>query len=261
MPDLEEVVLPSYYAIIPADVRYDQNLKANEKLLYAEITTLTNKSGICWASNQYFAKLYGVTPQAVSRWINNLKDYGYIDLDYIYQSNSKEINKRIIKLVSTKSSEVSINNLGVSTKSSEGYQQKVKENNTSKSNNKNEEYKYIISYLNTRAGTNFKYSNKTTQSLINARMREGFKVKDFERVIDTKCSEWLNDSKMRPYLRPQTLFGTKFESYLNQNSKSVSSLDFQSSEKEIEIPPMEIKFKKPKLRTGLEDLIKGGVNG
>ena len=57
---------PSYYAIIPANVRYDKNLKANEKLMYGEITALSKKNGICYASNNYFAKLYDVTPQAIS---------------------------------------------------------------------------------------------------------------------------------------------------------------------------------------------------
>src|SRR5690554_5058339 len=69
---------PNYYSIIPAPVRYDKNLKANEKLLYGEITSLSNKEGYCWASNSYFSKLYGVTKQTVSRWINSLEKNGYI---------------------------------------------------------------------------------------------------------------------------------------------------------------------------------------
>lgn len=74
----------------------------------------------------------------------------------------------------------------------------------------------IIEYLNLKAGTNYKPSSKTTKQHINARLKEGFKLEDFKKVIDTKCDEWINDSKMKQYLRPNTLFGTKFESYLNQ---------------------------------------------
>ena len=57
---------PAYYAILTAKIRYDRNLKANEKLIYAEITALANKEGYCHASNKYFSDLYDVTPQTVS---------------------------------------------------------------------------------------------------------------------------------------------------------------------------------------------------
>ena len=52
---------PSYYAIIPANVRYDSRLSANEKLMFGEITCLCNKHGVCWAKNSYFAELYEVS--------------------------------------------------------------------------------------------------------------------------------------------------------------------------------------------------------
>lgn len=126
--------MPNYYAIIPANVRYDKDLRANEKLMYGEITALANKSGESWASNQYFADLYQVTPQAVSKWINNLKEKGYISVDFLYKEESKEIDKRVIRIVSTNVSEVSTNDLGVSTNDLGGYQQKFKENNTRKNN-------------------------------------------------------------------------------------------------------------------------------
>lgn len=87
---------PSYYAVLTANVRYDNRLKPNEKLLYAEITALTSKSGECWASNSYFAELYDVSKDTISRWISDLKKYNYINIDFIY--NGKEIDKRIIKL-------------------------------------------------------------------------------------------------------------------------------------------------------------------
>lgn len=77
-------------------------------------------------------------------------------------------------------------------------------------------YKEIISYLNEKAKTNYRASGKKTQSLIKARWNEGFKLDDFKTVIDKKTNQWLHDVKMVEYLRPETLFGTKFESYLNQ---------------------------------------------
>lgn len=78
--------------------------------------------------------------------------------------------------------------------------------------------KEVLEYLNSRLNTNYKSTSKKTQSLVRARLNEGYTVDDFEKVIDTKCGEWLNTS-MSKYLRPETLFSNKFESYLNQQSK------------------------------------------
>ena len=122
---------PNYFAVIPANVRYDTRLRANEKLLYGEITALTYKTGECWASNTYFSKLYETTPQAISRWILNLKKYGYVDIDYTYKG--KEIEKRIIR-VSTYIDRYQQKVEGGINKCLGGYQQKVEENNTSINN-------------------------------------------------------------------------------------------------------------------------------
>lgn len=127
---------PNYYAIIPANVRYDDNLKPMEKLLYGEISALSNKEGISWASNNYFAKLYKLTPQAISKYINNLKECGYITVDIIYKPNSKEIEKRIIGI---NNQLIGINKrlIGVSTYDEGGYQHTIKDNNTSINNTSN----------------------------------------------------------------------------------------------------------------------------
>lgn len=87
---------PNYYAIIPANVRYDTTLRANEKLLYGEITSLTQKTGECWASNKYFAELYNVKENAIAVWIRHLKERNYIEIEYTYKG--KEIQQRIIKI-------------------------------------------------------------------------------------------------------------------------------------------------------------------
>jgi uncharacterized phage protein (TIGR02220 family) len=77
-------------------------------------------------------------------------------------------------------------------------------------------YFEIVSYLNEKTNSKYKPTNKKTKDLIHARWNEGFELEDFKTVIDKKSSEWLTDSTMNKYLRPETLFGTKFESYLNQ---------------------------------------------
>lgn len=75
-------------------------------------------------------------------------------------------------------------------------------------------YISIIHHLNEKAGTKYKHSSKKTQTCIHARLAEGYSVDDFKTVIDKKCADWIGtDYEM--YLRPETLFGTKFESYLN----------------------------------------------
>lgn len=84
----------SYYSILTADVRYDKTLKPNEKLLFSEITALSNKRGYCNASNNYFAQLYDVTTVTASNWVNHLKDRGYIDVEMIY--DGKQIKERRI---------------------------------------------------------------------------------------------------------------------------------------------------------------------
>lgn len=71
---------PTYYAIVTADVRYDNDLVPNAKLLFGEITALANASGVCTATNNYFANLYGVNRSTVSEWVSMLASKGYIDV-------------------------------------------------------------------------------------------------------------------------------------------------------------------------------------
>ena len=95
---MDELVQRNYYAVLPANVRYDKNITPNAKLLYAEITALCNDKGYCWAGNAYFAELYGVTKTSISNWISSLQKNGYIDVQFIYKENSKEIQCRHISI-------------------------------------------------------------------------------------------------------------------------------------------------------------------
>jgi len=89
---------PSYYAIIPAVVRYDDKLPANAKLLYGEITALCNKEGYCWAQNKYFAELYNVHKNTVSDWIGKLVIADHISIQMIYHEGTREVKYRYIRL-------------------------------------------------------------------------------------------------------------------------------------------------------------------
>ena len=115
---------PSYYSVIPAEVRYDKNLKDKAKLLYGEISSLTNKYGYCYASNKYFADLYGISTTTVSLLIKELVDKNYITSEIVYKENSKEILNRYLRI----SKEGYLRNL------KEGIYENLKDNNTSNNN-------------------------------------------------------------------------------------------------------------------------------
>lgn len=117
---------PNYYAITPATVRYDNNLKSVEKLLYGEITALANKNGYCYAKNKYFADLYNVTSVSVSRWISHLQELGYIETEIIRNKN-KEIVSRNIYIVDTPYYQK--NQYPYAHKNTEGINKNVKDNN------------------------------------------------------------------------------------------------------------------------------------
>lgn len=118
---------PNYYAIIPADVRYDNELKDKAKLLYGEITSLSDKYGYCYASNKYFAELYGVTVTTISLLIKNLVEKGYIESEIKYKEGSKEILNRYLKIIKG----------GYLKNFKEGYLKKVKDNNININNTSN----------------------------------------------------------------------------------------------------------------------------
>lgn len=86
---------PNYYAILTADVRYDERLKPNEKLMYAEITALANFRGYCSASNSYFCKLYKVHKNTVGSWVNRLVELGYIRSELVRNDKKQIIARRL----------------------------------------------------------------------------------------------------------------------------------------------------------------------
>lgn len=90
----EEINKPSYYAIIPAKVRYDPELRPNAKLLYAEITALANAEGYCWMQNEGFGKLFGLATKSVSSLISQLADKGYIKVEVMRDPVTKAVIQR-----------------------------------------------------------------------------------------------------------------------------------------------------------------------
>lgn len=109
----------SYYAVIPASVRYDEKLPMGARMLYGELTALANEKGYCWATNSYFAELYNVTTTTISNWIAKLEKQGHIHREIIYKEGSKEIKERRIYITPIK------NNFNTPTKN---FEEGIKEN-------------------------------------------------------------------------------------------------------------------------------------
>jgi hypothetical protein len=104
---------PNYYAVIPAEVRYNKKLTPNAKLLYAEITALCNMNGKCTASTEYFCRLYEVSRVSIQKWLKILEDNGYIKRVNIYKKYSKQIEARVITLVNTPNKEKFTDNTNI----------------------------------------------------------------------------------------------------------------------------------------------------
>lgn len=149
--------------------------------------------------------------------INNLQNAGIIEIKL------KGLPaKRYIKISTEQLTPILLNNSGEMSETSSAKKAELdtpkrrsNKNNINKISNKNKDiYISIISHLNEKAGTAYRAAGKATQGHINARLAEGFSVDDFYSVIDKKVAEW-KGSEMEKYLRPETLFGNKFENYLN----------------------------------------------
>lgn len=221
---------PNYYAIIPAKIRYDSELKPNEKLLYGEITALTNKNGECWANNSYFANLYNVHINTASQWIQHLKDKGYIDTEITYKFNTKEVDKRVIKINGqpiNKNIDTYIpkNGEGINKKIETPLNKNVEDNNTSINNTRlikrnikekyfeNEylnnlfyeflEFRKKLKAINSDKAINLllnklnQYDDQTKISMINQSIENSWKSvfpikKKFENKREDKLPEWFD---------------------------------------------------------------------
>lgn len=132
--------------------------------------------------------------------ICNWDSYQLVDDD-----TNKDSNKELTKSQQRANKELTTN--------------KNEKNEKNEKNNK-EIINTIIWTLNKKTGKEFKTNSKKTITLIKARLKDGFTIDDFQKVIETKTQNWLHDDKMSKYLRPETLFGTKFESYLNETVRN-----------------------------------------
>lgn len=126
--------------------------------------------------------------------------------DRLYQQERRAVQKALVAGASSDKSSDKSSDVAISEEDTEEDKKEIKEI-----------YIQVVSYLNEKAGTKYKASSSKTKTLVNARIRDGYGLEDFKTVIDKKCAEWLG-TDYEKFLRPETLFGTKFEGYLNQKT-------------------------------------------
>lgn len=213
-------------------------LKGNELLIYAIIYGFSQTEDQTFnGSLQYLADWTNSTKQGVTKNLKALVEKGYIIKEDKYINNVKFCEYYATKLDTVYNSVaqgIQQSLTGYTTKFNTPMQQSLTNNINDNIINKldniielkdNVPYQEIVDFLNNSAGTNYRASSKKTRELIKARINEGFTLEDFKVVIEKKTREWINDNKMKGYLRPETLFGTKFEGYLNQPVKELTTKD------------------------------------
>jgi len=191
---------PSYYAIIPAEVRYSKKLTPNAKLLYAEITALCNMNGKCIASTEYFCRLYEVSRGAVQNWLKMLDDNGYIDRTVIYRQGSKEILHRYINLkdkgsinINTDNTNINITNTNLTDSNKKAFFKKPsfdEVNNYCLERNNNIDAEAFIAFYESKGwmvGSNKMKNWK--QAMITWEKREAKKPKTMSK-LDAQINEW-----------------------------------------------------------------------
>ena len=192
---------PNYYAIIPANVRYDKALTPNAKLLYGEITALCNEKGFCWASNDYFARLYGVSKGSISSWIGQLAKMKYISIQLIYREGSKEILNRYIKLFEYPMQEI------LYTPISENLKDNITSLNNTNNNiptpkEKREDERFLIFYQNYPR----KVGKKKARMAFNKVMKEGETLDSILSKLKTYEKQIARDKTEEKYIKHPASF-------------------------------------------------------
>ena len=226
------------YGLIPIDQK-DMNIYEREILilLYRYSNFNTNITG--YTVGQLVAssdKVLGLTTQKVRTILKNLEKKGYIEF---LTSGSKGKESTLKITIKQQLFNNNVTNISEQLQQVEGGKQQQSNNNVTTLSKKKEKdnniYSLVIDYLNKKANTNYRPTTKNTQSFINARVKEGYTVEDFKKVIDSKSKEWLN-TDFEKYLRPTTLFGTKFENYLNEANKK-TPIAVGAENKNIKVNP------------------------
>lgn len=205
------------YLVIQGFMIRDLKLKGNELLIYAIIYGFSQaENQVFSGSLQYLADWTNSTKQGVIKNLKSLTEKGFI------VKQEKTINGvKFCEYYSTKLNTL-LNKVEYPIEQSLTGDIKQSLNNNIYNNtdyNINNNIDYIISYLNQKAKTSYRANTKDTVKHIKARLKEGYTIEDFKIVIDKQCNKWIG-TQFQDYLRPATLFGTKFESYLNSKANN-----------------------------------------
>lgn len=208
-------LLSQGYGIIPKKVMRDQTLSAESKAIYAYLSSFCGNGNTAFPSISLMCHDLGMGEDRFLKHRKPLIEHGYI------QINKKKSSKGYMSNIYTLPQTIYPDFKGTENK---GTENRGTNNNSSINNSINKDnmsssekipYSEIISFLNQVTNKKYKVTQKW-KDLIKARWNEGQRVDDFKKVISVKSSQWLNDSNMNKYLRPQTLFGNKFDDYLQE---------------------------------------------
>ena len=200
---------------IPAEVWLDERLNPLEKVILMEIDSLDCGDKGCYASNEYIAGFCQCSESKVAHAVTRLVELGYVSRksfdgrQRILQSRLAKFARQNSKVCKADAQNLQESNIDSNIDISSSIKKEYKE-----SQQERDFTAVVVDYLNEKAGTHYRAGVAKTQALIKARANEGFTEADFRTVIDKKCADWIG-TEYEQYIRPQTLFGTKFESYLN----------------------------------------------
>ncbi|MGX0020195.1 helix-turn-helix protein [Staphylococcus hominis] len=182
---------PSYYSIITANVRYDNRLTDSEKLLFAEITSLSNKYGYCTATNSYFARLYEVVKETISRRISNLTKYGYLKIETV--KDGKQIKQRKMYPLTQSSIPIDVKiNTPIDNSVNTPIDANVKENNIS---------------INNTSINNINRTDNSATDVTRERFEEWWKL--YDKKLDKKKAFSLFKSALKKHEFETIMNGTK----------------------------------------------------
>jgi len=223
------------YGIVYQNVMRSSELSPESKAIYGYLASFAGCKDTCFPSRKMMLKELQMSETRFSKHMNPLIALGVVSVTRerngnVYGKNIYTINHEI-QYIDNPDSRHSENE-SAENESAENLSTNNNSINIKNINNKNKKYKdiaqvdpnkppysEIIDYLNSKAGTAYRWQGKATQSHINARFAEGYTLDDFKKVIDIKSAEWKGGT-WEKYLRPETLFGNKFEGYLNQGKES-----------------------------------------